>query len=115
MSIYYQLSIKEQFIIFGIVMKLFDNYPNNFKEFVKDNQLTHTKLIKDMTYLSFWYTNLLNDVTPRFIPITKFITKEEIFNAKEYLKSKNIPINKANLTRLLGCNFFSIYNKLQID
>ena len=69
-------------------------------------------MIRDMEYVSFWYENLISDITPRFIPISKMITQKEIENGKKYLISQNILVSKASLTRLFGCSFFSIYNNL---
>jgi len=63
--------------------------------------------------ISFWFKELINNITPQYISITKLITTKEIENAKKYLLKKNIPDSKANLTTLLGCNFFSSYNDLK--
>lgn len=111
---YTQLSVKEQFILFGAVFALFENYPYRIKSFILANQLTYWKTLKDMRYVSFWFDNLINSITPRYISTTQMITSKEIENAKRYLLAKNTPITKANLTKLLGCNFFSSYNKLEV-
>lgn len=42
------------------------------------------------------------------------ITDKEIENGKRYLIKNDVSINKTSLTRLFGCNFFSIYNNLDI-
>lgn len=112
--IYTQISIKEQFVLFSSILMLFKDYPHVIKSFVLSNKLTYWKTLKDMSYSSFWFENLINSITPRYTSATRLITKQEIENAKRYLLSKNIPITKANLTRLLGCNFFSIYNNLEV-
>jgi hypothetical protein len=111
---YTQISIEKQFILFSTIFSLFKDYPVRLKQFILLNELTYWKTLKDMPYISFWFQNLINSITPRYISITKLITDEEIKNAKQYLFSKGTPITKANLTRLLGCNFFSIYNDLEI-
>jgi len=110
-----QISIKDQFALFALVVKLFENYPKSLSRYIKVNNLSHWQMIKDMGYVSFWYENLINGIIPRHIPITKFITQEEIENGKKYLISKNILVNKASLSRLFGCSFFSVYNKLGIE
>ena len=96
-------------------MKLFEDYPKNIAKYIHDNKLSHWQTIKDMDYVSFWFENLVNDITPRFVPITKLITNEEIKKGEIYLRSKKLIVNKANLTRLFGCNFFSSYNKLNLS
>ena len=111
---YTQLPIKEQFILFGSILMLFDDYPHRIKSFILLNKLTYWKMLKDMRYVSFWFDNLINSITPKYVSTTQLITPEEIENAKLYLLSKKVSITKANLTRLLGCNFFSCYNKLTI-
>ena len=111
---YTQLPIKEQFILYGSILKLFNNYPYQIKSFIFSNRLTYWKTLKDMRYVSFWFDNLINSITPRYISTTQLITSKEIANAKQYLLSKSVPVTKANLTRLLGCNFFSSYNKLKV-
>jgi len=93
-------------------MKLFEDYLQSLSRYIKANNLSHWQMIKDMGYVSFWYENLINGIIPRHISITKLITQEEIENGKKYLISKNILVNKASLSRLFGCSFFSIYNKL---
>lgn len=112
--VYHQLSIKEQYILFSIVFTLFENYPLNLEKFIKENNLSHWKILRDMNYVSYWFEDLIHTISPRYVPTTKLITVEEINNCKKYLKSKKLPINKANLSKYLGCNFFSIYNNLEV-
>jgi hypothetical protein len=95
-------------------MYLFDDYPRNLEKYIKENNLNHWQAVKDMGYTSFWFETLINEITPRFISITKFITDKEIENGKKYLIKNHIEVNKASLSRLLGCNFFSVYNNLDI-
>ncbi len=67
-------------------------------------------IVKKQTVLK----SIVNAITPRYIPFSKLVTRNEIKNCKYYLKSRGLLINKVNMTRLLGCNFFSVYNKLDI-
>ncbi|WP_066351422.1 TniQ family protein [Aliarcobacter skirrowii] len=106
------LSIKEQFAIFSIIMDLFEDYPNRFREFVLENKISHWQMIKDMTYIPYWYDELVNMIAPREIYRSKFITNEEIQNAKNYLISQGIEVNKSSMSRITGCNFHSSYNNL---
>lgn len=111
-AIQQHLSIKEQYSLNSIIMNLFDNYPRNFERYIKTNKLSHWQTLRDMEYVSFWFENLVNEMTPRLVPITKMITNEEIENGKKYLISKEMIVNKSTMSRLIGCNFHSSYNQL---
>ena len=67
-----------------------------------------------MHYVCFWFDNLVNSISNRVIHCANRITEEEILSAMNYLKKRGFIINKMNLTTLMGCNFFSSYNKLDI-
>lgn len=110
-SIYLQLSIKETSALFGIVIYLFEDYPNNFAKYIKLNNLTHWDMMKDIRYVSFWYENLVNDIVPQYKAFGDIISLDEVKSAEKYLISKGLVVNKANLSRLFGnINFFSKYN-----
>ncbi len=111
---HFYLSIKEQFTIFSIIMDLFEEYPIKLKRFVLDNNISNWQMTRDMSYISYWYDELINSIIPREIYRSKFITDEEIQNAKKYLISQGIEVNKSSMSRLTGCNFHSSYNKLNI-
>jgi hypothetical protein len=108
-----QLSIKEQFILFSSVMKLFESYPKNLQKYIQGNNLSHWQMVRDMEYVSFWYENLVNKITPRMIYRSRHITSKEIENAKKYLLLKKLNVNKSNMSKLTGCNFHGSYNKLE--
>lgn len=114
LTIHQHLSIKEQHSLNFCIMNLFEDYPRNFERYIKANRLSHWRMLKDMGYVSFWFESLVNDITPRLVPITKMITNEEIVNGKKHLIRNGVIINKASLSRLFGCNFFSSYNNLSI-
>jgi len=56
--VYTQLTIKEQFMLFDFIMQLFQNYPLNLSKFIYDNKLTYYSILKDMSYISFWFKEL---------------------------------------------------------
>ena len=109
-----QIPLAEQFVLYSSIMMLFQKYPQTYRSFLLENQLSHWRSLKDMGYVSYWFDELINSTTPRSVHRVKFITSEEIEAAKRYLSSQFMIINKANLTRLLGCNFFSSYNHLEV-
>lgn len=108
--VFNRLNIKELFALFGLIIYIFDNYPKNFKSFMTKNRLTHWGMVKEIKYLSFWYDNLVNNITPRYVPFGDLITKEELENAKRHLQRKGIDITKANLQRLFST--YSYFFKL---
>lgn len=110
--VYTQISIKDQFMLFGSIVAIFLNYPHNIRDYIAANELTHWQTTRDMTYLPFWFETLINDISPHYVPYSKIVTDGEIKACKKYLLSKGEIINKANLTKFLGCNFFSSYSKL---
>lgn len=112
--VYHQISIKEQYALFSLAFYIFEKFPQNLKNYIIENRLSHWSILRDMDYSAFWFENIINKLTPRVIPISKFLTKEEIKNGKKYLKLKRMIINKANMSRLFGCSFFSVYNRLEL-
>ena len=114
LPIHFYLSIKEQFIIFSIIMDLFEEYPIKFKRFILENKISHWQMTRDMPYISYWYNELINCITPREIYNSRMITDEEIQNAKKYLILHGIEVNKSSMSRITGCNFHSSYNNLTL-
>ena len=70
-------------------------------------------MIRDMEKIPYWYQESVNEISPKITYSARIITDEEIINGMNYLKKKDILINQANLTKLLGYNFFSSYNQLK--
>lgn len=111
---HFYLSIKEQFLIFSIIMDLFEDYPLKLKGYILENKIPYWQMTKDMAYLSYWYDELINSIVTRQIYNIKIITDEEIQNAKKYLISQGIEVNKSSMSRITGCNFHSKYNQLSL-
>lgn len=109
---HFYLSIKEQFIIFSIIIDLFEEYPIKFKRFILENRISHWQMTRDKAYISYWYNELINSIIPREIYNARIITDEEIQNAKKYLISQGIEVNRSSMSRITGCNFHSSYNQL---
>ena len=67
-------------------------------------------MVKHIKYLSYWYDNLINSLSPRYIAFGDMITEKEILEGIKYLQSKNRKITKANLSKLFAnYNYFSNY------
>jgi len=108
--IHLQLNIIENFALFGLILYLFEDYPNNFEKFVRMNHLTHWDMTRDLRHISFWYETLVNSISPRYVAFGNMVTNEEIKHARHYLLSLGKLGNKANLTQLFGnINFFNKY------
>ena len=107
------INSKEQSAFFGLLMYIFDNYPHNLKAFILENGLTHYDMTDEMRYVPFWYEMIVNEITPRYLPHSMTVTKEEVESAECYLRSIGKEVNKVNLSKLLGCNFYSNDNDLK--
>jgi len=110
--IFKKIDAKAQSCLFGLIMYLFDNFPRNLENYILQNKLTYYNLTTKFPYLPFWYEITVNAITPRYLPHSMTVTKEEIEHAKQYLMSRGKTVNKVNLTLLLGCNFYSKDNNL---
>ncbi|MEV9498201.1 TniQ family protein [Aliarcobacter butzleri] len=112
-SSFSQISIKEQYILFSIILSIFEEFPKNFELFITQNNLSNFEMIKDMKVVPYWYEKSVNEISPKTVYIARMITQEEIKNGIKYLKKRDILVNQANLTKLLGYNFFSSYSLLK--
>ena len=108
-----RINSKEQSAFFGLIMYIFDNYPHNFKRFMLANELTYHDMTTKISDIPFWYETIVNEISPRYVPHSMTVTKEQVEHAEQYLKSIGKEINKVNLTKLLGCNFGSNDNDLK--
>lgn len=112
-SSFSQISIKEQHILFNIIISIFEEFPEKFGLFMTENNLSNFQMIRDMDTIPYWYHKSVNDIQPKIIYDAKMITEEEILNGINHLRKRDILVNQANLTKLLECNFFSSYNQLK--
>lgn len=94
-------------------MNIFEEFPKRFELFMLENKLSNFEMIRDMKNVPYWYEKSVNEVSPKIIYNSKIVTEREILNGIKYLEKRNILVNQANLTKLLGFNFFSSYNQLK--
>ena len=111
--IFKKIDAKAQSALFGLIMYIFENFPRNLKAYIQANNLTYYNLTTKVQDIPFWYETVVNNITPQYLPHSMTVTKEEVENAKRYLISIGKEISKANLTNLLGCNFYSNDNDLK--
>lgn len=111
--IFKRIDAKGQSALFGLIMYIFENFPHNLKSYILENRLTYYNLTTKIQNIPFWYENIVNEITPRYMPLSTTVTKKEVEHAGRYLKSLGKDANKANLSKLMGCNFFSNDNDLK--
>ncbi len=112
-SSFSQIEIKEQYILFSIIISIFEEFPRKLELFITENNLSNFEMLRDMKVIPYWYEKSVNNISFKIVYLSRMITEEEIINGINYLKEKDILINQVNLTKLLGTNFFSTYNKLR--
>lgn len=109
--------IYKNFLATGMFYHLFQDFPSNFKEFAKTNHLTYRTLTHDMAYVPFWYEKMIEKIVPKQNKSGREISMNEIIGAIHYLKNNNMPINKIEVARIIGCHasnhkgFLSIYRR----
>lgn len=108
-----RISIYEQYLLFGIIMNLFESFPKELKKYMLHNKLSYFDMLQDIKEVPYWYETTINDISPKIIYCARMITDKEIVNAISYLEKRKLIVNQANLTNLLNCNFFSSYNHLK--
>lgn len=111
--IFKKIDAKAQSALFGLILYLFDDFPHNLENYIMVNKLTYYNMTTKVQNIPFWYEKIVNTITPRYVPHSMTVTKEEVKHAERYLKAIGKEINKTNLTKLLGCNFGSNDNNLK--
>jgi hypothetical protein len=111
--IFKKIDAKAQSALFGLIMYMFDNFPRNFESYIIQNKLTYHDMTTKIPYIPFWYETIVNEITPIYLPHSMTVTQEEVQHAERYLKAIGKEINKVNLSKLLGCNFYSNDNNLK--
>ena len=89
-----ELDIKQQYILFSALMKIFENQKNIIK-FCTENKITVKKISRSMDYVPFWFAKTYDAINK-----TKyFYTLEEIKNGLIYFQTHEI-INYSPKSRL---------------
>ncbi len=92
------IPLKEQYLLFSGLMRLFEDFPSRLIRFCETNKVRKTDLTKDMHSVPFWYSN----VAERFNGEYCAISPEEVSSVITYLKDRRIPISAAKVSRLVG-------------
>lgn len=91
------ISVKESYVVFSTVSEILKS-EQMLDKFVKENKITHSLLIKDMSYIPFWYRKI----------IAKYYNKkyspsyEEIKNVIKWMKKQHLPISFKGISDIIG-------------
>ena len=89
-----ELDIKQQYILFSALMKIFENQKNIIK-FCTENKITVKKISRSMDYVPFWFAETYDGINK-----AKYCyTSEEIKNGLIYLRSHGINPGLKNLLK----------------
>ena len=113
-------SIYKEFYLIAMIYHLFQNYPLNFLDFLKSNNLTQREFTHGLKYIPFWYENFLSKLIPKENKIGRVISESEVIGAIKYLQEKGEVVNQLNVANIVGCHFtihkgfVQIYKELKI-
>lgn len=92
-----ELDIKQQFILFSALIRLFESKENMIK-YCADNNITVKKLSRSIKYIPFWFKEIYNILNK-----TRYsYTIQEVGNALVYLDTQRIKPTFKNLYKLFG-------------
>ena len=92
------IPLKEQFLLFSGLMKLFENYPDNLLSFCGLHKLRFTDLSRDMSSLPFWYAEVVSFLYRG----GREISLEEVRNVIRYLRKKEEWTCKEHVSKVMG-------------
>lgn len=92
------IPLKEQYLLFSGVVKMFEDYPESFLSFCNLNRLRFTDLTRDVGRLPYWYEEVVRDFDKGW----EKISIEEVKNVIRYIEKKGIIANKWKVAKLMG-------------
>jgi hypothetical protein len=92
------IPLKEQYLLFSGLMKIFEDYPDSLVSFCKLNNLRFTELSRDMDPLPFWYA----EVVDGFDQSGRVVSIEEVHSAATFLKKRNGNACREHVSRIMG-------------
>lgn len=99
------LSIQKDFVLTAMVYYLFQNYPNNLLNFIKQNKLTYREFIHGFNDIPFWYKEIVGSLIPPQNKIGRLISENEVMSAIRYLRSIDKIVNQKNVADVIGCHY----------
>lgn len=92
------IPLKEQYLLFSGLMRLFENFSGTLLSFCAANQLIRTDLTTDMKNIPFWYQKVVEAFEVQWPQVSL----EEVKSVIKYLRKKRMSINKAKVARIMG-------------
>ncbi len=96
--------IYKDFFLTAMIYFLFQNFPNNFKNFAKENHITYRDFLHGFKDASFWYKNLIFDLIPMENKKGREIVESEVLGAIKYLEIIGERVNIINVAEIVGCH-----------
>ena len=96
--------IYKSFYLNSMIYHLFQDFPNNFQDFIVLNKLTYREFTHDLNYIPFWYENLISELIPKQNKIGREISQSEVLGAIKYLKHIDERVNLINVAQIVGCH-----------
>lgn len=93
------------FFLNAMVYYLFQDFPNNFVRFAKENHWTYRSFLHGIQDVPFWYQRMLDEYVPKQNKVGREVTKEEVLGAIKYLQSQDKKVTQEEVARLVGCHF----------
>ncbi|MDX9744115.1 MAG: TniQ family protein [Arcobacteraceae bacterium] len=97
--------VYKNFFLNAMVYHLFQDFPKNFVNFVKDNNFTYRDFMHALKNVPFWYKEMIEEHVPKQDTVGREITKEEVLGVIKYLKSQNKKVTQMEVARIIDCHF----------
>lgn len=92
-----EVPLKEQYLLFSGAMKVFEDFPDGLIPFCEANNLGKTELTRDMKYIPFWYSPIVEI----FDHESRYVSIEEVKSVIDYLKRRGGNVNLAEISKVL--------------
>lgn len=92
------IPLKEQYLLFSGLLRLFDGFPGRVLSFCGSNKLRGSDLTRDMRRIPFWYQKIADAFDMQWPQVSL----DEVRSVIEHLKRERIIINKTNVGRIMG-------------
>lgn len=93
-----EVPLKEQYLLFSGAMKVFEDFPDGLIPFCEANNLGKTELTRDMKYIPFWYSPIVEI----FDHESRYVSIEEVKSVIDYLRRNGKNVNMAEVSKATG-------------
>lgn len=92
------IPLKEQYLLFSGLMRLFEGYPGRLLSFCGANRLRGSDMTRDMKYIPLWHKKIVD----KFNMEEPRVSIEEVKSVILYLRERGNVVNKTAVGRLMG-------------